>query len=101
MNHLNLNDSTSDLDSKLSESLVIMDCKNNSDSLKKKVRKSITLNLEVQPATPVSNSLNPNETPKGILKKTNNVVHETGREYYQKLQDQNSDVEPRPHNVSL
>lgn len=78
MNHLNLNDSTSDLDSKLSQSLVIMDCENKLNS----------------------NTSNLNKTPKGILKKSNNVVqHETGRDYYQNIQEQNLDSEPRPHNV--
>lgn len=100
MNHLNLNDLTSDLDSKLSETLVIMDCENNEKTLqKKKIRKSISLNLEVQPPTPSSKSLNSNENPKGILKKANNVVHETGRDYFKKIQEQNVDVEPRPHNL--
>lgn len=103
MNHLSLDDSTSELNKKINDSMVIMDSNDNSDSVReKKVRKSITLNLEAQPPTPTSKSLNPNQTPKGILKKPeNNVVHETGRDYYQKVQEKISTAKPRPHNVSF
>ena len=103
MNHLSIDDSTSELSEKINDSMAIMDLIDNSNTVReKKVHKSITLNLEAQPPTPVSKSLNPREIPKGILKKTeNNVMLETGRAYYQTLEQENLTAKPIPHDVSF
>ena len=105
MDYLSLDDWTTELNTQLNKSGVLMDTDDNSvDSVRKrKVRKSITLNLEIQPSVSISNFLKPSATLKGILKKTdNNVVRETGRDYYQKIQKKGSiETEPRPHNVSI